>query len=278
MADISYGDQRTVESFLGMSGGWVGSFTNATFREFLYRCVGIDIYGDTYAFNGDSKAKRLRAFFEVATGEQVARFLEACHANWHHIRTDEVDEDAPDELLQIAARVRSSSPLNDVMAALDTDGDDVDLDRLASAIRDAVNSGAPVTALDRLHTFLVRLFRGLCDSHNIEYARDTTLDGLSGKYARFLHDEGLIRASMTEKIIRYNGRIFQDFNDVRNTFSDAHANDVLGEEEAEFIVENALRMIRFIRSLEARLESERERDSVDSLDFALTIDDDELPF
>jgi len=73
------------ERLLGMSGGYVLDFTNNTFAEFFRENAGTDIYSAKYAFNGDSKAKRLRAFWEVESDSVVGRVLDELVAYWRAV-------------------------------------------------------------------------------------------------------------------------------------------------------------------------------------------------
>lgn len=75
MSSIRAIEKRCLEDFLGMSGGYVLDFTNSTFAEFFRENVQKDIYSDRYAYNGDSKAKRLRAFWEQEPDTVVATIL-----------------------------------------------------------------------------------------------------------------------------------------------------------------------------------------------------------
>ena len=56
-------------------GGYVLNFTNHTFAEF-FREHGIDIENKKYRFNGDSKMKRLRAFWEIEPDDVVGIVIE----------------------------------------------------------------------------------------------------------------------------------------------------------------------------------------------------------
>ena len=55
--------------------GWVLNFTNRTFAEF-FREYRIDIEDQKYQFNGPSKMKRLRAFWEIEPDFLVGTVLE----------------------------------------------------------------------------------------------------------------------------------------------------------------------------------------------------------
>lgn len=57
-------------------GGYVLDFTDRTYAEF-FREHGVDIDNQKYRFNGNSKMKRLRAFWEVEPDELVGTVLDA---------------------------------------------------------------------------------------------------------------------------------------------------------------------------------------------------------
>ena len=67
-----------------MSSGYVLEYSNATFAELFRECVKVDIYNSKYAFNGDSKAKRLRAFWETQTDTLVGKVLKELLDVWSY--------------------------------------------------------------------------------------------------------------------------------------------------------------------------------------------------
>lgn len=75
MSALSVVERKRFEKLFGMSSGKVLDLTNATFAEIFRQDVGVDIYDEKYSFNGDSKAKRLRAFWEVESEKQVGKAL-----------------------------------------------------------------------------------------------------------------------------------------------------------------------------------------------------------
>ena len=84
MSTLTSLEKRIFEDLFGMSSGYVLSdaYTNATFAEFFRECVKINIYDSKYAFNGDSKAKRLRAFWELQSDPIVGKVLAAMLEVW----------------------------------------------------------------------------------------------------------------------------------------------------------------------------------------------------
>ena len=75
MSSLTAAEKVYLEDVLDMGDGYVLDFYNATFEEF-FRGHGIEIYGDEkYRKNGQSKARRLRAFWELDPDEIVASVL-----------------------------------------------------------------------------------------------------------------------------------------------------------------------------------------------------------
>lgn len=84
MSSLSPIEKRIFEDMFGMSSGYVLDYSNATFAELFRDSVRINIHDDKYAFNGDSKAKRLRAFWEVQTDLLVGKVLAALLEVWSY--------------------------------------------------------------------------------------------------------------------------------------------------------------------------------------------------
>ena len=84
MANLKPIEKKFFEDIFDMETGYVLDFTNITFAEFFRDTVGIDIYDDKYAFNGNSKAKRLRAFWEIESDEIVGKVLKELVEIWKY--------------------------------------------------------------------------------------------------------------------------------------------------------------------------------------------------
>lgn len=70
-------EKRLLEEFLGMSSGYVLNFSDRTFGEFCEEAFDIDIHSDKYLKHGTSKAKKLRAFWEIESDYLVGRLVNA---------------------------------------------------------------------------------------------------------------------------------------------------------------------------------------------------------
>lgn len=77
MSSLTMREKRVLEDFLGMGGGYVLNFSDRTFGEFVHEAVDIEIHSDEYSIHGSSKAKKLRAFWEVESDYLVGRLLNA---------------------------------------------------------------------------------------------------------------------------------------------------------------------------------------------------------
>jgi len=84
MANLKPIEKKFFEDILGMKSGYILDFTNATFAEFFRDTVNVDIYDDKYAYIGDSKAKRLRAFWEIESDKVVGMILKELLEIWKY--------------------------------------------------------------------------------------------------------------------------------------------------------------------------------------------------
>jgi hypothetical protein len=91
MANLSMVDKRLLEELFGMAGGYVLDFSNNTFAEFFNQ-HGIEIYLDKYATFGDSKAKRLRRFWQIESDTLVAKILKSLFEYVEVINPEEAGE------------------------------------------------------------------------------------------------------------------------------------------------------------------------------------------
>jgi hypothetical protein len=73
MANLKFNEKQLFEKLFDR-GGYVLDFSNRTFEEF-FNDFNIPIYSDKYSFNGDSKMKRLRAFWDIESNTKVGEVL-----------------------------------------------------------------------------------------------------------------------------------------------------------------------------------------------------------
>ncbi len=95
-----------------MDSGYVLDFSNQTFEDFVYKAVGFDIHSEKYTIHGSSKAKKLRAFWEIEPDHIVGQLLNSLIK--HEIKTAYEIDDKKRNLAgycrEIASRLLVGSP------------------------------------------------------------------------------------------------------------------------------------------------------------------------
>ena len=134
---------------------------------------------------------------------------------------------------------------------------------LAKSVREAIEKDEPETGLDRLHTFVVRYVKVICEKHGIPTDRGKPLHALVGEYVKRLKQENRIESEMTERILKSSISTLEAFNQVRNDHSFAHDNPVLNYEESLLIYNHVTGCIRFLEAIERKRPSSGTTDGID---------------
>ncbi|MCA8969338.1 MAG: abortive infection family protein [Planctomycetes bacterium] len=263
MSDLKYAERQKLEDLFQMGGGYVLSFTDFTFGEFVTESTGRDIYDDagTYAFNGQSKAKRLRAFWKVepnhVVGKLIGDMLEQCEG---------ADPALLEDCRSIAERLQAGAPVTE-LSAITPQTTERDLELLTNQVRAAIDANQPEGALDRLHTFVVNYVRRRCVQRGIAFDRKKPLHSLFGEYRKNLKADGHVESAMSDRILKSAISTLDAFNDVRNNRSLAHDNRVLGYDEALLICNHVCSMIRYLNAVEAKAAKKTADNEFDGIPF-----------
>ncbi len=254
-----------------MGGGYVLNFSDRTFGEFFEEHTRIDIDAKSYRDRGTSKANRLRSFWAIEGKHVVGKVIEAMILYGQSedcLCRDPDVSDLTDDCWKIAQSLLRDQPVAE-LDALTASVDERDFEVLAQHVREAIEKNQPEAGLDRLHTFVIKYVRTLCEVRGIEVNRDKALHSIFGEYVKRLRDAGHIDSEMTSRIIKSSISVLEAFNDVRNNQSLAHDNPTLNYEESLLIFNHVASSIRFIKSIEARIKHQPKR--------VATVDDD-FPF
>lgn len=164
MSSLTSIDKRYFEDLFGMSSGYVLDYSNATFAEFFRECVQVDIYADKYSFNGDSKANRLRAFWEIEADQTIAKVLEALLEVWcyENPTPDKPFQVRYEKAVEIVHRLqgKNSSPEPDENTFLNQRFDHLDVSKIGldvsllpvirnrlQEVQKCMSSGAPLSVI-----------------------------------------------------------------------------------------------------------------------------------
>ena len=75
MADLRQSEKLILEMQFSMGGGYVLTFSNTKLQQFIFNLLKLDIYSAKYNSYGDSKANRLRAFWDIEGNITVGKLL-----------------------------------------------------------------------------------------------------------------------------------------------------------------------------------------------------------
>lgn len=267
MADLTNTEKRQFERLLGMGSGYVLDFSNRTFAEFVIDSTGRDPYDAKYD-HGSSKANRLRGFWAAESNRMVGKLMADLAAYAKGLPGGEEDAVFVEQCERTIARLRQDNPVQelDALVAL---GNERDFEIVAKAVRDAIDRDELEGGLDRLHTFVTKYVRALCEACGLATDRNKPLHSLFGEYVKHLRQAGALESEMTARILKSSISTLEAFNNVRNNRSLAHDNPVLGYEEALLIFNHVASSVRFLRSVD-RAAGEHER--------AAAAAKDEIPF
>lgn len=251
-----------------MNGGYVLDFSNRTFQEFIHETTGRNIYDEKYLTASGSKANRLRAFWSEEPNYLVGKVVAGMVEYARSITVGSEGSQEFEEGRRIAERLMQGGAVPEIEAiAPDLGGRDFEM--LAKSVRECIDRNEPETGLDRLHTFVVKYTRSLCEKRGIKTDREKPLHSLFGEYVKTLRRDGVIESEMTERILKSSISTLEAFNEVRNERTLAHDNPILNYEESLLIFNHVTSSIRFLRALEGRTGPAEEEP---------TFSDEDIPF
>lgn len=258
MANLSAPEKRRIEKLFKLGSGYVFSFSDRTFSEFVEDSIGRDAYNMRYDLEGRSrsKANRLRGIMDAESNFLVGKLLDDLFQ--HGMESGNFNADPPaliEDCRKTITRLNEDHPVPD-MDALTPNTAERDFDVLAKEIQELIARNMPEAGLDRLHTFVIKYVRGLCDVHGIVHDREKPLQSLFGEYVKKLKEKGHVESEMTLRILKSSISVLDAFNFVRNNQSLAHDNTLLNYDESVLIFSHVSASIRFLKAFEARLQAE----------------------
>lgn len=134
MSTLAMKEKRVLEEFLRMDSGYVLNFSDRTFGDFVREAVDIEIHSDEYTIQGTSKAKKLRAFWEIESDYLVGRLLNALIEEAEETSHEWTEEDKKraERCREIASRLLAGGPS---LGDLKQKADSLDANHLAEQIR-----------------------------------------------------------------------------------------------------------------------------------------------
>jgi len=254
MSSLSVHERIKLEKLFKMENGYVLDYSDSSFATAIAESMGINANDDKYKTYGTSKAKRLRAIWDIEPdnliASQICLFLKSIKARRESAYWS-VDEDESiliSEVELIEKRLQGISP-EKMLAEVFAENTDESIETLISSIQREINASKPQGALDRVHTLFVKYLRIKLKSANVETDRMIPLHGIYGIYVKKLREQALIETEMSEKILRSLSPVLEKYSDIRNNRSLAHDNDLVSNSEAQFIINCIANAMSFIESI-----------------------------
>jgi Abortive infection C-terminus len=264
MADITKIESLKLEKIFDMQGGYVLDFSNRTLNDFVLETINVELYADKYSDKGDSKANRIRTIWHKEHNYKVGTLIFKLLEYWRDKKTllykgiTEPEQNLYDECIKICNKLIQNIIVEEIEVFRDNHADK-DFSLLSKSIRESIEKNEPEVALDRLHTYVMKFIRKLCDNHSIVYNIEESLNAVFGKYVKFIITSGKIESQMTEKILKYSINVLESFNDIRNNKSLAHDNKILNYSESLLIFNNVTNSIKFIETIEHIIEADNKK-------------------
>ncbi len=264
MADINKIENLKLEKIFEMQGGYVLDFSNRTLNDFVLETINVDLYSDKYSDRGDSKANRIRTIWQKEHNYKVGTLIFKLLEYWRerkklsYQKITEFEEILYEQCVKISNKLIQDIIVEEIEVFRENPTDK-DFNLLAKSIRESIEKNEPEVALDRLHTYVMKFIRNLCNKHLIDYRKEESLNAIFGKYVKFITTNGQIESQMTEKILKYSINVLESFNDIRNNKSLAHDNKILNYSESLLIFNNVTNSIKFIETIEHIIESDNKK-------------------
>jgi hypothetical protein len=247
MAKLSFSERNTREQLFQMGGGWVLDFSNRTLSHFVADACEKNFDDPIYDEGSNSKAKRLRKFWDVEADRAVGLVIDAMAQ--HAATLPNTEQTLVPIARDIAKRLLKVGSVAELDAIAPT-GASRTFDALALAVREAIENDKPETGLDRLHTYTISYLRQQCARNGMPTKRDEPLNSVFGKYIQLLRNRGLIQSEMTSKILKMSLATLDAFNFVRNEQRLAHDNEILDSDESLFIFNYVCALVRFLQQID----------------------------
>lgn len=225
--------------------GFIWDFTNANFKDFVESCTGIDIYEDKYiSDDGSSKMKRLKMFLKIEEDSNIIMLLNGIKE--YGKRRKYLCKSNVEEIDRYINKLKKLEKNLKVDSTFFKNEKKVDL--LIKNINDNIVKKQYELAIDRLHTLFKGYIENICLKLNISI-KDKSLQALYGELSKYIYTKNIFKEGITKDILLSSQKIMKSFDYVRNNRSFAHTNDIMEENEAEFLCVYIIDLYKFINKI-----------------------------
>lgn len=270
-----------IAEFFGFDRGYIFSFwtkqnkyNKTNTRNIILESTGIDIFSNPeFNMSQERCIRKIWDEFDDYTNGKLLKVMLDFYVSKSSDELDSSEYNTYKKLCSLQERLLKSTLTFPV-----TNNDSLEIIR--QDIERNISNDTPEMAIDRLHTFCVMYFKGLCDKHQILVTPDSnghySLTHLIGELNKWYNDNDYFDSDFSKTAIRNSSSLFDKFNFLRNNRSPAHDNEFMFKIEAEYVVKIITDTVMFIE----KLESAKNGNSNETLneDAPPIFFDDDLPF
>lgn len=225
--------------------GFVWNFTNATFKDFVESYTGLDIYSEKYkAEDSGSKIKRLKMFLKIEEDSYVIMLLEGIKE--YGKKRKYLCKSNIDDIEKYIKKLKKLEKNITFDKEIFKSQKRVDL--LINDINEKITKKQYELAIDRLHTFFKGYIEVLCQKIEIDI-NEKSLDALYGELLKYIHENEIFEEGVTKDILSSSKKIMKSFDYSRNNKSFAHTNDIMKQNEAEFLCMYIIDLYKFLSKI-----------------------------
>jgi len=236
-----------VNSYIGVSGGYLGDFTYRSHRDFYPAFCDLNLNPEAYP---GTTRERFVAVLSDAEPRYQAAILRGIAVRFPTGSEMQRTPASHRKLLELAKRCDSSEAVAGINPKLSSDV-------LQRALSDAAilisSEGGPTSAVDRIHTALHAYFKAVCRSESLDTPEGATITQLF-KILRQGHPRLRALGNHSEtvtKILQSLANVVDSLNPARNRGSMAHPNEHLLDKDDALLTINAAKTV--FQYLDAKL-------------------------
>ena len=141
----------------------------------------------------------------------------------------------------------------DIIIDKSTFKDEKKVELLIQDINEKVSKKEFELAIDRLHTFFKGYIETICEKLNIQI-KNKSLDSLYGELLRVINDNDVFEEGVTKDILSSAKKVMKSFDFARNNRSFAHTNDIMKQNESEFLCVYIIDLFKFISKVDSKIK------------------------
>ena len=236
-----------VNRYIGVSGGYLGDFSYRTHAEFYPLYCNLDI--NPNKLEGTTRER----FIEIIKSSppdiqaKIVRGILQRFPLEEEIKPTTRTKELFEQLENLISRLENASPIPSPSLRITS----ATVDKAISDAEILIQTGSPISGVDRTHTALHGYLCAVCDRVKIPYSKQDSMAKLF-KALRQNHPALMNlgpRSQDVERILQSSASIMDALNPIRNNASIAHPNqDLLEKEEALLVINVARTLLHYLDS------------------------------